>query len=466
VGVGVLVGAVFALCLRGIHLIKSTVETAWSVAGRSLYVGSDMSAALLGVGYIVGLRTAALITLGGIIGWWIAVPLLGPVPEGVSALDHARILWEAKVRYLGVGTMLVGGLHSILSMRQGLVAGVRALRDADSAEDPTRTNQNLPLGYLGVVFLVSVLGTFALYELLTHRVGVAGAATLIMLLASFLFVAMATHLVGLVGSSHAPVSGMTIGALLITGGVLLALGIAADQAILATLGVAGVVCCAMCTSGDIAQDLKTGLLVGATPRKQQMVQLLATVITAFFFAPILTLLHRAYGIGTGEEGALHAPQAGLFASLSQGLFGHGDIEWNMVMIGAGIGIGLVVLNKLLERNGKPFRADVMPVGVGLYLPVALDIPLVLGGLVRALFSHGGRSAAGDPGVLFGSGLIAGEALMGILIAIPIVANVPLPFHLSDTGWWVAFVDSGAASVVLAAVVVALYVRTARSRDGR
>jgi len=463
VGSGVIVGGIFALFLRGIFLIKGTVESAWAFAGRSVYLGSDMSVALLGVGYIVGLEIAVLITLGGVIGWWIAIPLLGPAPEGVSALDHAWELWDTKVRYIGVGTMLVGGVHSILSVRKGLVGGLAALKNAGDSSGAERTNQDLSLGYLGVVFLASILGTLALYQFLTHNLGISTATTLVMVITSFLFVAVATYIAGLVGSSNSPVSGMTICALLVTAGVLIALGIAADKAILATLGVAGVVCCATCTSGDIAQDLKTGLLVGATPRKQQSVELLATVGTAFFFAPILALLHKAYGIGTGAEGALQAPQAGLFASLSQGLFGKGNIEWSMVQIGAGIGVALLIINKLLEANGQKFRAHIMPVAVGIYLPLSLDIPLVLGGLVRTLFARKSSSAANDQGVLFGSGLIAGEALMGILIAIPIAAGAGLPYHLAEQGPIAWFVESGASSILIGAAVVAFFIRYARTR---
>jgi putative OPT family oligopeptide transporter len=360
--------------------------------------------------------------------------------------------------------MLVGGIHSILSVRSGLVGGLRALKSAGDSSDAERTSQDLSLGYLGIVFLVTILGTLALYQFLTHNLGISSITTVVMVITAFLFVAVATYIAGLVGSSNSPVSGMTICALLITAGVLIALGISADLAILATLGVAGVVCCATCTSGDIAQDLKTGLLVGATPRKQQSVELLSTVVTAFFFAPILALLHKAYGIGTGAEGALQAPQAGLFASLSQGLFGKGNIEWSMVQIGAGIGVALLVINKLLAMSGRKFRAHIMPVAVGIYLPLSLDIPLVVGGLVRTLFARRSASAASDQGVLFGSGLIAGEALMGILIAIPIAAGVALPYHLAGEGPIASFVESGASSILLGAAVVAMFVRYARNRS--
>ncbi|MGD8395266.1 MAG: oligopeptide transporter, OPT family [Candidatus Eiseniibacteriota bacterium] len=495
---GIGIGALFGLLLRGVQVILSTVEGAIA-AGRSvLYFGADMSAALVGVGYIVGLEIAVLITIGGAIGWLVAMPLLGGAGGGREPLDLAWEIWDTKIRYIGVGTMLVGGVHSILSVRRGLVEGLAALGrsrraangagrgDAGAAggaggagaaggaggaaaaggDSRPRTDQDLPLPALGLIFIVTVLGTFGLYEFLTRGLEISVAATVAMILTAFLFVAVATYIAGLVGSSNSPVSGMTICALLITAGVLLALGIAAELAIVATLGVAGVVCCAACTSGDIAQDLKTGLLVGATPRRQQSMELLATVVTAFFFAPILTLLHHAYGIGTGEPGSLAAPQAGLFASLTQGLFGRGEIAWEMVQVGIGVGIALLVLDRILAVQGVRFRLHIMPIAVGIYLPFSLDVPILAGGLVRFFTGRrggGARSAARDQGVLFGSGLIAGEALMNIVLAIVIAAGVGLPFVVPDVLGLRTVIDTGWASILLAAGLVLLYVRMARLR---
>jgi putative OPT family oligopeptide transporter len=467
---GVGVGAVFAILLRGVQVVLNTVEHAWSMGRSVVYAGSDMSAALIGVGYIVGLEIAVLITLGGAIGWLVAIPLLGQAGGEEAALDVAWRLWDTKVRYIGVGCMLVGGVHSILSVRRGIVQGMKALgasRSSNGDNSRLRTEQDLPLGVLAGVFLASVVGTWALYGFLTQSLGISAAATVMMIITAFLFVAVATYIAGLVGSSNSPVSGMTICALLITAGMLLVLGIEAEHAILATLGVAGVVCCATCTSGDVAQDLKTGLLVGATPRRQQGVEILATVATAFFFAPILTLLHHAYGIGTGEPGALAAPQAGLFASLTQGLFGQGAIAWEMVWVGAGIGIVLLVVNGILATRGVAFRAHIMPVAVGIYLPFALDVPILTGGLIRHFVGRRRRTetSARDQGVLFGSGLIAGEALMGILIAIPIAAGLALPIRLPDVIGLRWIVDSGVTSLVIAALIILMYVRVARNRAG-
>jgi len=479
---GVVVGAVFKFLLSGIHLMQETVEGALAIGRRAFYFGADMSVALLAVGYIVNLQIAALITLGGVIGWIIALPLLGTVAPGTSALDAAWHLWETQVRFIGVGAMLVGGLFSIWNVRRGIWAGLIGLRGvaqtsapsapaagagggsaagaAATAEHPDphraarrpRTERDMPLPYLLTIFLATTIGTFFFYDHLIGEVGISLVTTLIMVVTAFLFVAVATYIAGLVGSSNSPVSGMTICALLIAAGVLLALGIRGESAILATLGVAGVVCCATCTSGDIAQDLKTGQLVGATPNRLQWAEVIAAIIPAACFAPILALLHHAYGIGTGEAGSLRAPQAALFASLADGFFGEGALPWNMVAIGAAIGAALILADGYLRRRGAGFRLHVMPVAVGMYLPLSLDIPILVGGLLRYFVARRRAGGGEGIGVLFGSGLIAGEALLGILIAIPISLAPGLLPHLA--GWAVP-------SLVIFAGVVALYAAYAR-----
>ena len=222
---------------------------------------------------------------------------------------------------------------------------------------------------------------------------------------------------------------------------------------------AGVVCCATCTSGDIAQDLKTGQLVGATPAKLQWTEIIGAIVPAAFFAPILSLLHSAYGIGTGEPGSLLAPQAALFASLADGFFGEGHLPWTMISIGITLGLVLIVIDAFLKANGNRFRLHVMPVAVGIYLPLALDIPILVGGLIR----HGmgrklgaGSEKAENKGVLFGSGLIAGEALMGIALAIPISISPELLPRL---------VGHPVYSLVIFGAVVALYIRMVATGRG-
>lgn len=458
---GIGIGAVFKFLVSGIGWIRTTVEGAVARGERIFYFGSDMSAALLAVGYIVNLNVASLIFLGGALGWLVAIPLLGGYTASGSPVDAAHDLWATQVRYIGVGTMLVGGVWSILNVRRGIVAGIVGLRGVRSeagtpVSERPRTDRDMSLTWLAGIFFAAVIGTFFLYEYLIGDAVLAGVTTLVMIVTAFLFVAVATYIAGLVGSSNSPVSGMTICALLIAAGVLLALGISGDSAILATLGIAGVVCCATCTAGDIAQDLKTGLLVGATPAKQQWTEILGAVVPAFFFAPILSLLHHAYGIGTDEPGSLRAPQAALFASLANGFFGDGDLPWNMVAIGAAIGVGLIVIDQVMARSGAKFRLHVMPIAVGIYLPLSLDIPIVIGGLIRHWVGKVRARAAeeSDDGVLFGSGLIAGEALLGILLAIPItVAPGFLPTVSSST----------VGSLVVFAVVVTVYAAIARGK---
>jgi putative OPT family oligopeptide transporter len=465
IALGLAVGAVFKVLVSGLHLVQETVEGAIARGQRAFYMGADMSTALVAVGYIVDVHIAVLITLGGAIGWLVAIPLLGGVAPGVAPLDAAWDLWSEEVRYIGVGAMLVGGVYSIWNVRVGIVAGITGLRGVQREPGAawrvtTRTERDMPLHWLLAIFLLTTLATFLFYDALVGSLGTAAVTTVVMVLTTFLFVAVATYIAGLVGSSNSPVSGMTICALLIAAGVLLALGIKGESAILATLGVAGVVCCATCTSGDIAQDLKTGLLVGATPARQQWTEIIGAVVPAFFFAPIMTLLHRAYGIGTGEPGSLRAPQAALFASLTEGFFGGGRLPWGMVGVGMGIGVALIALNRFLEQSGSRFRAHVMPVAVGIYLPLSLDIPILIGGLIR-YFLRRGRDAHGVAGggrgigVLFGSGLIAGEALMGIGLAVPICIS---PDLLPDLG------TTPLQSLVLFGAVVALYiVLSGRSR---
>jgi len=264
-----------------------------------------------------------------------------------------------------------------------------------------------------------------------------------MLVMSFFFVAVASYIVGLVGNSNSPVSGMTITAVLFTGAMLWVFGFSGTSGMVATLGVAAIVCCAACTSGDVCNDLKTGSLVGATPRNQQIMQIAGIAIASLVMAPVLQLLHDAYVIGSPE---LSAPQATLFASLVRGFFGDGQLPWGLVGLGALLGIAVLLVDAQLKKRGSTFRAHLMPVAVGIYLPFGLSVPILLGGLLAHLQS---RRAAREPraeegegmeggggmkkgevqrGILFASGLIAGESLVGVGIAILISGGIASMHH--------------------------------------
>lgn len=431
IGLGLLVGGVFKFLVDGIGAIQGKVEGAIAQGSSIFYGGSAMSVALVSVGYIVNLRVAIQIFTGGVIGWVIALPLMGGY-TGVDETGAAMTAMQMKdfnyvngVRYMGVGAMLIGGIYSVWSVRKGITGGLGAISGVQRGNGPsTRTDSDMPLYTLAILLLMTTLGTLALYQYLIGFFGAALIALTMTLIASFLFVAVATYIVGLVGSSNSPVSGMTICALLMTAGVLMAIGISGDSAVLATLGVAGVVCCAACTAGDIAQDLKTGQLVGATPRRQQWMEVIGVLIPAFIFAPIMSVLHKSYGIGDG----LAAPQAAMFASMAEGFFGDVGLPWHMIRIGALVGIGIILLDKVLERANSPYRTHIMPVAVGFYLPFYLSVPIVIGGVIRFLVERTKetKSEASDTGVLYGSGLIAGEALMGITLAVPVALDVALP----------------------------------------
>ena len=240
---------------------------------------------------------------------------------------------------------------------------------------------------------------------------------------AFFFTAVASYIVGLVGNSNSPVSGMTITAVLFTGGLLYIFGFSGTNGMVATLGVAAIVCCAACTSGDVCNDLKTGQIVGASPYKQQIMQIVGVAVASLVMAPVLQLLHdnTPGGIG-GRE--LAAPQAGLFASLANGFFGDGKLPLDMVAIGAILGIIILIIDNIFFSSNKKdgFRLHLMPIAVGMYLPFGLSTPILAGGLlahfvVRKNNSNKSTDSKLQNGVLISSGLIAGESLMGIFLAI-------------------------------------------------
>ncbi len=446
--VSLLGGAAFKALNGLVGVFKPVVEGATQVGRTLLYFGSDISVALLGVGVIVGLEVGSLVFLGGLIGWLVGIPLYymaNPMPAG-EVVDAAWTAWSEQIRYVGVGAMIVGGLSSMWGIRAGIAKGVRqtlgGLKAAEAAVE--RTEQDLPTRWTLPLLALAAMATIVLYWTLTGDVAVAVVAGVVMVIASFFFVAVSSYIVGLVGSSNNPVSGMTICALLFSSVVLLLLGMSGATGVVASLGVAGVVCCAAATAGDTSQDLKTGRLVRATPWRQQVAQLIGVMIPTLLIAPVLTLLHEAYGIGTGGEHALRAPQATLFASIAKALFGDGEMPWMMVGIGVATALALLAINGYLTRSGSRFRTHVMPVAVGIYLPLGLSVPIFLGGLL-AHFVAGRGEAARNRATLIGSGLIAGEAIAGILIAALIYTtgeSFPIPVVDSNLLSLAAFAGVG------------------------
>lgn len=468
---GGLVGAVYKTLAGFLGVTAGTLEAAARLlGGRVLFFGGDLSPALVGVGYIVGLQVAALLFLGGALGWLVCMPLMPeinallgsiggalgvsglgtPLELEGSALDRAWTLWSERIRYIGVGTMAVAGLDSLWRVRGGLVRAVTELRRSlNGGEQADPRDRDLPGGVIAGLAVLAIALVVGVYFHFTQAAGITAVITVIMVVMAFFFVAVASYIVGLVGNSNSPVSGMTITAVLFTGGLLLVFGFAGMQGMIATLGVAAIVCCAACTSGDVCNDLKTGSLVGASPRRQQIMQVAGVAVASLVMAPTLSLLHHGVPGGIGGR-ELSAPQATLFAKLAQGFFGEGTLPLGMVGLGTALGLVLVVADRALERSRFPLRAHAMPVAVGIYLPFGIAVPILVGGLLsfgvgRGAADRAERDARSQRGVLFSSGVIAGEALTGVLVALLAVVGVS---RLDLGGEHVQLVSVAAAAILL------------------
>jgi putative OPT family oligopeptide transporter len=461
----------------GLRLIPDTAAAAGFWGKAVAYFGTNLSPALLGVGYIVGLNVGVLVLIGGMISWNIAIPIysawfldgnaaLAQSLAGADAETVAGAIWSAQIRYLGVGAMLVGGIWALISIRGSLVSGIRSGLEAarlGAGHVIAHTEQDLPMKWILLGLVLFTVPLALLYQSIVGELWISLPMTLIMIVAGFLFTSVSAYMAGLVGSSNNPVSGITIATILFSAVVLLVL-MGRDAALgpVAAIMIGAVVCCAACIGGDNLQDLKCGYIVGATPWRQQVMLAIGAASSALVMAPVLNLLLKAYGIGVPTEDhpdPLIAPQATLMASVAKGIFG-GKLPWGMIAIGGLIGAAVIAWDQWLARRGSDFRAPVLAVAVGIYLPLELAVPIFVGGLVahlveRALRVHGDNpdtERAKRNGVLFAAGLITGEALMGIVIAIPIVLSgradvIALPPGL-QFGEWLGLLVVGLLALLL------------------
>ena len=471
-------GAFIKLLVDAFSIVGSAVNATISLGKAKIFAGMMAAPALIGVGYIVGLQIALLVFAGGAIAWLVAAPIMTVVGyDGLTAdADGLYGSLKTHMRFLGVGAMIVGGLWSIISIRKGIVAGLRetigSYRASAAGVTKARTDQDMEGKWVLLLLCATALVILGLYHHVTGGIGVSVLATALMTICAFFFVAVAAYIVGLVGSSNSPVSGMTICSVLFTSAFIFLFGFRGDIAILATLGVAGVVCCATCTSGDVCQDLKTGNLVGATPRRQQWAEVLGVVTAAFVMQPVLKLLHEGRGIGTDAHLApefqgkvLEAPQATLFANLMDGFFGESALPWDLIGWGAAVGVLIVLLDQVQKARGSAFRLHIMPVAVGMYLPFGLSTAILAGGLLHWVATRKGRGGTDDQrksgyerGVLLASGLIAGEAIAGVLIAIPAAKEIELPALIQNT----AVLTTGALAML--AVLAAWFIAVSSPRS--
>ncbi len=392
----------------------------------------DLSAALVGIGYIVGIQIAAMVLAGGALAWLAAVPILSlmhPELRHEPAAKAAAELWSTQVRFLGVGAMLTGGLMTLWRMRRPIIRALADVRRAELVADSARPREetDIPMAEVVIAVALCVILMFALYG------RVSGSWTMALVLAvslaaiAFFATAVAGYLTGLVGASNNPVSGVTLIVLLAIALLLRALGAGVGVGPRIAILAGAVVCVAAAMAGDSLHDLATGFHLGATPRTLEYGVLIGALVSALVVAPILKVLIASYGIAGMPHAparALAAPQAFLMAQVVRGVF-VGGLPWMMVGIGAVLALILHLIDVRLERRASGWRTPPMPLAIGLYLPLGLSVAIALGALVRAAIGRREQSEA-DTGLLFSAGLVAGEALTGILIAALITTGVKLP----------------------------------------
>jgi len=431
------VGGLISAALKALQDVAGIVPGAVSGArwvGSAAVAGSlDISAALLGVGYIIGIRIAALVFAGGAFAWLVAIPVLTafhPAHGTGDAATTASQLWSSQVRYLGVGAMLTGGVVTLWRLRTRIASAiVDSIRIVRSTQAVATAREDTDLSARAVLTAVAlcVPVIFAICLGLSGQVALSAALAILLTLICFFATAIAGYLTGIVGASNNPVSGVTVIVLL---GVALFLKLAGvSQSVGPQLAIlsGAIVCTAAAMAGDSTHDLATGYHVGATPRSLEIGVLVGAIASSFLMAPILNLLIAGYGIAgtpTARAGALAAPQAFLMAKVTQGVF-HGGLPLGTIATGAALAAILGFSDRYLERRGSKWRTPIMPAAIGLYLPFGLSVAIFIGALAHSLFGPEDEAESG-PGILLAAGLVAGEALMGVASGAMVTAGVRLP----------------------------------------
>ncbi|MGM0471631.1 MAG: OPT family oligopeptide transporter [Bacillota bacterium] len=412
---GMGLGALYKFLSGGVKLWKETVE--WAIPGYpGAAIGFNLYPSLLGVGYIIGPKIAVRMLAGGTLGWFVLMPLIAkvggglsaplfPATEPISELGYWGI-WDNYIRYVGAGGVALGGVISLIKALPTIVQSFKAAvgeLTTGLAKDvnQVRTSTDLSLHWV-------ILGALAIIIAIAFvpqvPVGVLGA--IFVTIFGFFFVTVSSRIVGIVGSSSNPASGMTIATLLAASLIMKLIGWTDQTGMIAALSVGAIVCIAVAVAGDTSQDLKTGFLVGATPKRQQIGELIGILISAIFVGGIVLMLHEAYGIASKD---LPAPQANLMAMVVKGVM-KGNLPWSLVFTG--------VFSALIIEM---FGIGSLPFAVGLYLPLHLSTPIMIGGLIKLVLDKRNltkevRKDKNESGILFASGLVAGDALVGILLA--------------------------------------------------
>ena len=423
---GMGLAAIFKFVVDGLKLLPADVAAAFkSFKGE---IGMEVYPALLGVGYIVGPKIASYMFVGSLMGWMVIIPMIClfgpdtwmyPAAEGTTiaqlyANGGAAAIWSTYVKYIGAGAIATGGIISLIKSLPLIVTTFRdSMKSMKGSKNTSteRTAQDLPMQFilLGVVAMV-----FIIWIVPAIPVTLLGAVIIVVF--GFFFATVSSRMVGLVGSSNNPVSGMAIATLLIATFAIKSSGKTGIDGMTAAIAVGSVICIIAAIAGDTSQDLKTGYLLGATPKKQQMGEMLGVVVSGLAIGGVLYLLNAAWGYGTAE---IPAPQAQLMKMIVEGIMG-GNLPWGLVFIGVFLAICLEIL-----------RIPVMPFAIGLYLPIYLNATIMIGGVVRGLLDRRKgvdektKTAQSTDGTLYCAGMIAGEGLVGILLAVFAVFGISL-----------------------------------------
>ncbi len=429
---GLLIAAAYKICSNALFLWKETAAWTTSFYEQAAF-SIDTTPALLGVGYIIGPRITSTMFAGGVMAWWVIIPIIKVFGLGATMVYPSAIpvelmssdqVWNNYVRYIGAGTLAIGGLLSLGKIFPLLFGSIRVgfselFSGFLSRAHIKRTDRDISMGWL----LLGSLGTI-LFLWLCPGMPMNLFTIVLLVVLSFFFVGVTALTVGLVGSTSNPVSGMTITTILATCLIFVFLGWTDRVYLVAAITMSCVACCAICLSGTTSQDLKTGFLLGATPQKQQIAELIGVIIPSLALGYTIYILNQAYGIGSP---IMPAPQATMIAMIADGVMS-GNLPYPLFGAGALIGVTMALL-------GVP----VLSFGLGLYLPLSLSTSILVGGLVRAYIDKKSPyESVQERGTLFSSGLIGGDACVGIIIALLTVLKIIPPDAPAWLPDWVSF----------------------------
>ena len=438
IGISALVGGFVKLGELAFSVWSSALGGAVAIKGAIFGMGASLSPSLFSVGYIVGRNIGILAFTGGLISWAVAIPIYSYLYgfEGDNYFESANIIWNAKIRYLGVGAMVVGGIWAVIQLAKPLIESIQlSLKTLqENSDNISLEERDLPINYVIVAIIAMLVPISLTYFGIIGSWTSAIILSFVMLIFGFLFSAVAAYMAGVVGSSNNPISGVTIATILFSSLLIISFfDIDSSKGAAAAILIGAVVCCAAAIGGDNLQDLKTGNIVGATPWKQQLMQLVGVVSAALTLGIVLTLLHEAYGIGSSD---LPAPQAVLMTNVANGVF-QGNLEWGMIYAGAILGIVIIMIDQYQAFRKADFRVPILAVAIGIYLPIELTLPIFIGGMLNHFASKTASEEGKNNGLLIASGLITGEALMAIFIAVPLFfdknywPNLSLPSPVND-----------------------------------